>query len=242
MAGRIAYLGNIVTQGLVLNLDAAIKGSYPGTGTTWTDVSNNGNNGTLTNGPAFSSADYGSIVFDGTNDYVSVPYSNINATLPGLTSLTVSTWVYFNTIHPTDGTSLISWPINNSSAISPYTVIGLGVGLDLNINASLGDGTTRAYLISNQKTNTGIWLNAGFVWNGSTLNTTLNGVISPTSASAVYTLGTSGGQANLFLGTYNTNNVYWLNGRMGSTQIYNRALSQAEITQNFNALRGRYGI
>jgi hypothetical protein len=66
MAGRIAYLGNIVTQGLVLDLDAAIKGSYPGTGSIWTDVSNNNNNGTLPSSSFYTGSNYGAIVFDGT--------------------------------------------------------------------------------------------------------------------------------------------------------------------------------
>ena len=70
MAGRIAYYGNIATQGLVLNLDAAIQGSYPKTGSTWFDISNNGNNGTLTNGPLYTGSDYGAIRYDGTDDYV----------------------------------------------------------------------------------------------------------------------------------------------------------------------------
>ena len=66
----------IVTNGLVLYLDAANKKSYPGSGTTWTDLSGNNNTGTLTNGPTFDSNNGGSIVFDGTNDYVSNTMSN----------------------------------------------------------------------------------------------------------------------------------------------------------------------
>jgi hypothetical protein len=69
MAGRIAYYGNIATQGLVLDLDAAIQGSYPKTGSIWFDISNNGNNGTLTNGPLYTGSDYGAMVFDGVDDY-----------------------------------------------------------------------------------------------------------------------------------------------------------------------------
>jgi hypothetical protein len=61
---------NIVTDGLVLYLDAANQKSYPGTGTTWNDLSGNGNNGTLVNGPTFNSDNNGSIVFDGVDDYV----------------------------------------------------------------------------------------------------------------------------------------------------------------------------
>ena len=63
------YGPRIVTDGLVLCLDAGNSKSYPGSGTAWNDLSRNGNNGTL-NGPTFNSADRGSIVFDGTNDYV----------------------------------------------------------------------------------------------------------------------------------------------------------------------------
>ena len=65
----------IVTDGLVLCLDAGNTKSYPGSGTTWTDLSGRRNNGTLTNGPTFDSANGGSIVFDGTNDTVSIPAS-----------------------------------------------------------------------------------------------------------------------------------------------------------------------
>src|SRR6056300_1799187 len=89
MAGRIAYYGNIVTDGLVLNLDAARKDSYNRTGTTWNDISGNGNNGTLINGPTFDSEDYGSIVFDGVDDYAAV-----SCNLSTFSSLTVSIYTY----------------------------------------------------------------------------------------------------------------------------------------------------
>jgi len=65
------YTGpNIVTSGLVLQLDAANTKSYPGSGTTWTDLSGNGNNGTLTNSPTFSSANGGIFTFNGTNQFI----------------------------------------------------------------------------------------------------------------------------------------------------------------------------
>jgi len=66
---------DIVRDGLVLWLDANDKTSYPGTGTVWRDLSLSGNIGTLTNGPTFDSANGGSIVFDGSNDYVRIPNS-----------------------------------------------------------------------------------------------------------------------------------------------------------------------
>lgn len=78
----------IVTNGLVLYLDAANTRSYAGSGTVWNDLSRSGNNGTLVNGPTFNSGNGGSIVFDGTNDFVSV---SDNSTING-TSQTISVW------------------------------------------------------------------------------------------------------------------------------------------------------
>lgn len=84
-----------VTNGLVLALDAGNKLSYPGSGTVWKDLSGNNNNGTLTNGPTFDSNNGGSIVFDGTNDYVSNTMSN-----PGSMPITFEFWIYSNSSSP----------------------------------------------------------------------------------------------------------------------------------------------
>ena len=70
MAGRISYYGNIVKDGLVLDLDAAKRDSYPGVGTAWNDISGFRNNGTLVNGPTYNPTNAGSIVFDGASDKV----------------------------------------------------------------------------------------------------------------------------------------------------------------------------
>jgi len=83
-----AYNPKIVTDGLVLCLDAGNTKSYPGTGTVWTDLSGNGNNGTLVNGVGYSSDNQGSMVFDGVNDYV------ITSTISSYRSLNM--WVYLN--------------------------------------------------------------------------------------------------------------------------------------------------
>ena len=77
----------ITTNGLVLNLDAGFIPSYPKNGTTWYDTSSVGNNGTLVNGPTYSSDDGGTIVFDGSNDRVDCGTFSVSY-------LTVSTWVY----------------------------------------------------------------------------------------------------------------------------------------------------
>ena len=83
---------NIIKDGLVLTLDASSQRSYPGSGTTWYDLSGNGNNGTLTNGPTFDSGNGGSIVFDGTNDYVNGPTTN-SVIGNNISLISLSAWV-----------------------------------------------------------------------------------------------------------------------------------------------------
>jgi len=84
----------IVTSGLVLALDAGNTKSYPGSGTVWTDLSGNGNTGTLTNGPTFNSSNGGSIVFDGVDDFVNIPYNTYwNTNVFGTaTNFTLECW------------------------------------------------------------------------------------------------------------------------------------------------------
>ena len=94
MAGRVAYTGGIVRNGLVLNLDAAKRDSYPKTGTVWSDISGNGNNGILngaTGGlPSYNSANGGYISFDGTDDYVDTKQIQFERTNP----FSLCIWVY----------------------------------------------------------------------------------------------------------------------------------------------------
>jgi hypothetical protein len=92
---RFHYSPKIVTDGLVLYLDAANTRSYPGTGTTWSDLSRGGNNGSLINGPTFNSANGGSIVFDGSNDYVDC--GNIDD-IKNASQVSISIWTYIDDI------------------------------------------------------------------------------------------------------------------------------------------------
>ena len=125
---------NIVTNGLVLSLDAANPKSYVSGSTTWNDISRGGNNGTLINGPTFNSANGGSIVFDGVNDFISLsgPYSlTKNYTLRFIfkTNTISATTAYFqmiNSLSPTAQNSMkLEWnnrfiAYNNSGTIQSY--------------------------------------------------------------------------------------------------------------------------
>jgi hypothetical protein len=237
MATRYNYTGGIVTNGLVLNLDAAKTDSYPGTGTTWRDLSGFNNNGTLTNGPTFSGiGKQASIVFDGVNDFVDLGNSSNVTTF---TSLTINTWVKpvtlplsFNqgrVIIRGDDSYRLYWYDNGGGTGNKLYFFSSHIG-EASIASSVG------YLTSNFTTN--VWYNITALYNGSQTQLFVNGSLVATSTGKS---GTITGTNNILLGKSN-GNEYYLNGSMASIQLYNRALTAQEITQNFNTLRGRYGI
>jgi hypothetical protein len=241
MAGRIAYLGNITTQGLVLDLDAGIKGSYPGSGTTWTDISNNGNNGTLTNGPTFTGSDYGAIVFDGTNDFITGSVIN--------TPNQLSVFCFKNpkprvgSVYPT----IISKWTNDAQGENRSWVVGSIPGgvdyLAISTNGTYTNSTVKRYEFSSSVSNN-IWTQTGFTFNNGILTPYLNGapvnytaVLNPSitsihTSNIPYTLGYSKDGAF---------DLYY-SGSIGNAQIYNQSLNQFQVWQNFNSYKSRYGI
>jgi hypothetical protein len=229
----------VVDDSLVLWLDAAQTTSYPGTGTTWTDLSGKGNNGTLTSGPTYNTSNGGSIRFNGngSGNYVSV--SDSVSLRPA--NITVCTWAKFNSFDSTL-TGVITKPQNSTVGggwTNPYLswmirVEGTGTILDVSIgSASVYYGTTSAYSFS---TNT--WYLFTLTYDGTNLkgyvNTSLICSSSP-GAAINYTVNP------VQIGAMNSPNEY-LNGYVSDAMIYNRALSSDEVSQNFNALRRRYGI
>ena len=218
----------IVTDGLVLCLDAANKKSYPGSGTVWRDLAGS-NNGTLTNGPTFNSANGGSIVFDGSNDYVVL--SNSSSISP-TSGITVSAWCYLNAGSQT----MIRKNINDY--LLEWGDTGLGSGSYLYWYLSTTGGANYRRSTSAFSLNT--WYNTVGVFTsgvGSALY--VNG--SPISTSYINTNTGTISQSNGYLRIGNWSDETF-NGKVSNVTIYNRALSAAEIRQNFNALRGRFGI
>ena len=216
MAGRIAYYGNISTDGLVLNLDAARKDSYNRTGTTWNDISGNGNNGTLTNGPTFNSEDYGSIVFDGVDDYINLQtYPNF------MSAATFNVWV-------------MKTQLKNNAGV--YSFKGCMLQFDNDairfwFDVSKGNIVYMFTPTLNQWYNITVtqedYLNKIYVNSSLSLTTTTQFPLH------------NGSYVKKEIGKYNTR--YFL-GNIPIIQVYDRTLSAAEVQQNFNALRGRYGI
>ena len=233
MAGRIAYYGNISPQGLVLNLDAAIVGSYPRTGSTWFDISNNGNNGTLTNGPTFTGSDFGAIRFDGVDDYVTLPDKTYPVTSP--ISYNVFTNIGANAVDSFSSQPLISWGFTRVYIRTSTNILKIRVESTTATEAStsaLGSGSFNPFNIS--ATYSG--------WNGTnaTLKIYLNGV--PSGEATITNQPTQ--DYKYYIGTYSENGTLTgkYNGKINVAQIYNKVLSQFDVWQNFNAYKSRYGI
>jgi len=219
----------IVTQGLVLNLDAGQQNSYRGSGTTWTDLSGNGNNGTLTNGPTYSSANGGSIVFDGTNDYVTIPDSNI---LDITTSISLESWLYATKSSGIQNVISKSTSWENNSYIYPRTDNGWGSAV-FYLHTGSGFST-----LSTSWPSRNTWHHTIATYDGSFMRIYINGSLSNSKVQSG-TITTNNN--SLTIGNQPAFNEYY-GGRVSNAKIYNRALTAAEVLQNYNALRGRFGV
>lgn len=218
--------GKLNTDGLVLYLDAGNINSYSGSGTTWTDLSENANNGTLTNGPTFSSANGGSIAFDGTNDYININSSN---SLLSAAQGTVNIWFKYNSIS-VNGNSIIS-KIDSFQSNNGYNIY-------LYNNYIIGE-----IKVSGTAYNIGFSVSSG-IWYNSTITYSSNGFISG------YLNGIKRGTYNLPSFTMTTqalklatsNDTYWgyFNGNISNVQIYNKVLTDSDILKNYNTFRNRF--
>lgn len=249
MAGRIAYTGGIVTNGLILNLDAAKRDSYPGSGTVWNDISGFRNNGTLINGPTFASGNGGSIKFDGVDDYTTIPDS-----LSPVSAVSMIFW-----INKTFTNYYLSTFSRNNNAINGSTT-GVGYNIPISNNGwiqlgYMGDGTNN-YFIINGIVYTG---NGGgafpYDYANSIIMFSMNnsgyfaGNNAPVTSFALTT--NSGGSSGYqwlnrnfkVLGILSTSgNRRPFDGQMSNSLFYNRVLSASEVLQNYNALKGRFGL
>ena len=214
--------GKIITDGLVLCLDAADRNSYVSSSSTWRDVAGS-NNGTLINGPTFNTGSGGSIVFDGTNDYITLP---TNTNIP-ISSSQYSINVWFSATSFGVG-GLVGWGSYGASR----TVTALRFNNNGFSHYWWGDDLIIALSMS---TNT--WYNVVAQHNGTTrqlyLNTQIIAQDTPGAHNVPYA-------TNLTVGVTNTSE--YLNARIGIAQIYNRALSATEVLQNYNALKTRFGL
>lgn len=233
------YSPKIVTDGLVFAVDAANKKSYPGSGTTWYDLAGT-SNGTLTNGPTFDSGNGGSIEFDGSDDY-----TDFGNTLPidGTSAGTVSIWAKTSA-----STSLLftKYNTNGSNSTAFYVAVVSGA-------ARMFSGTqsnSRYYTTTATPIGSNTWANIVFTYDN--FSTDLKCYINGTSYSTGQV--TSGTAPTSIVPqvsgiNWKTTSIITADGGtnyyqadIANISAYNRALSATEITQNYNALKGRFGL
>jgi len=232
---------NIVTNGISLWLDAGNKTSYPGSGTAWTDLSGLSNNQTLVNGVGFNSGNGGSLVFDGVDDY-----SSGSALSGSFSSFSIMVWFYPTVVENYRNVLDCNYGYYASSA-------NVGPRLEMNSNGTLGwvysNNTNFNYIFyAHDVVSSGLpansWCCASITYDGSINSSTTyyNGNNSSLLRSNV-------NNATGFVGSINSPNIgrgfsasRHFKGGIGNVLIYDRALTQQEILQNFNALRSRYGV
>jgi hypothetical protein len=218
------YSPKVVTDGLVLYLDAANPNSYVSGSTTWRDISRGGNNGTLVGGPTYDSANGGSIVFDGVDDYVTAPSSN-NWALG--TNGAVSVWVYFTGSITTNHRL---WCVNNNLFSLDVYLGGGGI-----IGLHGGQASTTSIFPMNQ------WVHIMTTYINGNLAVYFNGVNqSLTGVTSSYNITNSN---SLFIGQYSGGGSYTWRGRISNLNIYkNKPFSPLEVLQNYNATKTRFGL
>ena len=219
---------NIVRDGLVFAVDAANPTSYPGSGVIWKDQTINQNDGTLINGPTFSEDGGGSIVFDGSDDYVTIAQT---AGAFSQNPMTTEHWVKFDAFNGGGDMLLMdrtAW--NGADGIETFILDSSKVV------AVRGGGGTRhdgSVVIS-----TGVWYHICIVFSGTTTYIYVNGQLDNS--------GTIGAVQNsthaMHMGNYPSLPQYNFDGNWSTLFIYHKALSSSEVLQNYNALKGRFGL
>ena len=221
---------NIVTDGLILHLDAANTQSYPGSGTTWTDISGKNNSPTLINGPTFNSDNMGSIVLDGTDDMVEFsPDGTITSNTVVLSGSYTASFLFFSS--QTGSNPQQMWLCEQN-----FGSVGFSLHRYLTGNVCIrtvgGNRYSWSCTYNTEIKNKLCFLD--FVSNGTNIEFFLNNVSQGSITPNNVTLNVNR------LGSNRPNQE--LDARFYNVRFYDRALTRSEIRQNYNALRGRFGI
>jgi len=221
----------IVTNGLILCLDAANPKSYPGSGTTWSDLSGNGNNGTLTNGPTFDSANLGSISFDGVDDYVEITDST---TMRMTSGGTILAWIYPLSLGGGSNARIISKGDSGSSADYHLFIGGTN-------QLAFRAGGSSLTLSPNNAITLNKWNFITVVFNNTGRFLSIDGVVVNSSSESTTTLppNTAG---VVRIGQISNDTTRTFDGRISNIIQYSKAFTPQEILQNYNALKGRFGL
>jgi hypothetical protein len=214
----------------VLNLDAGFTPSYPITGTTWYDMSSGGNNGTLINGPTYSSSDGGSIGFDRVDDYVNFNIDASNIYNAG--ELTYNVW--YKVSSSQQDTSLLEIGGNWNSWSFYWDLVDPTGCLSFSITGNYTSGR----VVATTNTKTGAWFNSCGTFSSGSSKIYTNGNLENTKNSISLK-----NQTGILEGRIANDAVdSRMGGNVAIVQIYNRALTAAEVLQNYNATKSRFGL
>jgi len=239
------YSPKIVTDGLVLYLDAANTKSYVSGSTSWNDMSKNTNNGNLINGPTFSDTNMGSISFDGTDDYFITP-TGLTPTLNITSEITLETWFKSTALaNVSHGDNLFSKGLSTDLNSGVYE-------LNLANNTTANRPSFRMRIGSStplySPTNILIELNTIYnvvcTYNGSIMRIFVNGVESGSGLSTSGAIQNNTQQLTIGVRYVHRTGISdsFFSGNIYISKIYNRALSSSEIIQNYNATKTRFGL
>jgi len=228
--------GNIVTDGLVLYLDAANTKSYVSGNTIWNDLSRIGNNGILTNGPTFNSGNGGSIVFDNVDDYVTL---GTPSSLTGLqVPLTINVWAKPNTI---TGFKTLYGIYGNVVGGNIYSLLRVDGGI-VKYYTSNASGEFQSFGTLTINANT--WYFFAVTVSGSISSPSVTIYVNNQPQSGIFTplYPTPNTAVDIRIGGNQAiSNEVW-SGNISNVKVYNRALTDVEVLQNYNATRTRYGL
>ena len=232
---------SIVTDNLFMHLDASNASSYPGTGSTWTDLTGNGNNGTIS-GATWSSTDGGLFDFDGVNDQVQIAH-NSSLSLSSSVQRTIQVWVKFDALGATSTQQIpVFGKLSSSFAFDGYwgglygntgtiRVVTNGTAIQRITTSTLTVSINTWYLftfisrITSTSNTTKVYIN------GTEYATTAHGTDGYSESNPLYLGYIGAGVSSLYL-----------NGKIGACYFYTDGLSAAEVTQNFDATKSRYGL
>jgi len=228
---------NLEIDGLVLCLDAANTNSYPGSGNTWTDMSGNGNDGTLTNGPTFSSDDGGSVVVDGSNDFILTP----RVTGTGIASASVSWGIWVNP----SSTSGNIMSMSNSNPQTSWNMPPIAAS-GQKFRAKIWNNS----ILQSDTYNLNQWYYLVLVFKYASSKSDrgqffyVNGELVGSQTNINYSASNSSAGNFMFLGQSNpgANNTGMFTGKYSNFHIYNKALTETDVKQNYNALKSRFGV
>ena len=218
-------IAKIVTDGIALALDAGNIKSYPGSGTTWSDLTSNSHDLTLINGPTYSSTDGGLIDFDGANDYATTSGSS-TVSISASQDFSFDAWIKI------DDTG-----INSIFNIGDYSLLTGFVFYTASPTGNLSVYTNNTFAFSSGAVTANAWAHVALSRSGSTVTVYLN-----TSSVGTFTQSAAlSGQFDLAISKYGGSYSNAHNGKISNARLYiGKALTSAEVTQNYNALKNRY--